>query len=85
MHAIATGDEVARGKPAPDLVELAARRLGVPASACWVLEDSEAGARGALAAGATAILIPDLQTPSAELRAAAHAVLPSLHAVIPLL
>lgn len=49
-------DDVARGKPAPDIYRLAARHLGVDAAACLVLEDSLVGARAAVAAGATCLL-----------------------------
>jgi HAD superfamily hydrolase (TIGR01509 family) len=49
-------DDVERGKPAPDVYRLAARRLGVEPAACLALEDSLAGARAAVAAGATCIL-----------------------------
>ncbi|QXJ21256.1 HAD-IA family hydrolase [Actinomadura graeca] len=48
-------DDVAAGKPAPDCYRLAARRLGVPAGRCVVLEDSGAGARAAALAGATVL------------------------------
>jgi HAD superfamily hydrolase (TIGR01509 family) len=49
-------DDVRRGKPAPDIYRLAARRLGVDATDCLVLEDSLVGARAAVAAGATCLL-----------------------------
>ena len=42
---------VARGKPAPDLFLLAAERLGVPPTACIVIEDSVLGVRAGVAAG----------------------------------
>lgn len=42
-----------RGKPFPDLYLLAARRLGVPATRCLVIEDSAPGVRAGVAAGAT--------------------------------
>ena len=50
-------DDVARGKPAPDLYRLAARRLGVDPSSCLALEDSLVGARAAVAAGTTCVLV----------------------------
>ncbi|MFO1306324.1 MAG: HAD family phosphatase [Burkholderiales bacterium] len=71
------GDEIARGKPAPDIFLLAAERLGADPSACVVLEDSEPGVRAALAAGMTPIMVPDLLQPSAEI-AARTLVLPTL-------
>ncbi len=61
------GDEVTRGKPAPDIFLEAALRLGEPAAGCFVLEDSEPGVRAALAAGMTPIMVPDLHLPSAAL------------------
>ncbi|MGE5090177.1 MAG: HAD family hydrolase [Candidatus Levyibacteriota bacterium] len=61
--AVAGGDEVPRGKPDPAVYELAAQRLGVPASACLAFEDSENGAAAALAAGAQLVLVPDLRPP----------------------
>jgi HAD superfamily hydrolase (TIGR01509 family) len=79
--ALVGGDEVARGKPAPDIFVEAARRLGVSPSACMVLEDSEPGMRGALAAGMTPVMVPDLLPPSAALLAAAPLVVATLHEV----
>ena len=51
--ALVTGDEVARGKPAPDPYLLAAERLGVDPAACLVFEDAPAGIASARAAGMT--------------------------------
>jgi HAD superfamily hydrolase (TIGR01509 family) len=65
--ALVGGDEVDRGKPAPDIYLEAARRLGAHAPSCLVLEDSDAGVRGALAAGMTPIMVPDLLPPAADL------------------
>jgi len=73
------GDEVTRGKPHPDLFLLAAQRLGHAASDCLVFEDSEHGARGAIAAGMSVVIVPDLKTPSEDACAAGLAVLASLH------
>ena len=50
-------EDVARGKPEPDGYLLAAERLGVAADRCLVVEDSEAGARAAIAAGATCLFV----------------------------
>lgn len=50
-------EDVARGKPEPDGYLLAAQRLGVAADRCLVVEDSEAGARAAIAAGATCLFV----------------------------
>jgi beta-phosphoglucomutase family hydrolase len=40
-----------RGKPAPDMFLLAARKMGVPPEKCLVFEDAEPGIQAALAAG----------------------------------
>jgi HAD superfamily hydrolase (TIGR01509 family) len=50
-------DDVGRGKPAPDLYVFAAGRLGVSPVDCLVLEDSRVGARAAVEAGATCVLV----------------------------
>ena len=81
FDALVGGDEPARGKPAPDIFVLAATRLGVAAAECVVLEDSEPGIRGAIAAGMTPLLVPDGIEPSASLAALAPLVFDDLHAV----
>jgi HAD superfamily hydrolase (TIGR01509 family) len=50
-------DDVERGKPRPDSYLLAAGRLGVDARRCLIVEDSEAGAKAAVAAGATCLFV----------------------------
>jgi beta-phosphoglucomutase len=63
-------DQVAQGKPAPDLFLLASERLGVPIGRCLVLEDSAVGIQAASAAGAWTVLIPSVssgQNPAAGL------------------
>ena len=80
--AVAGGDEVARGKPAPDLFLLAGERLGVSPAECVVLEDSEAGVRAAASAGMAVVMVPDLVEPSPSTRALARAVVPSLAEVL---
>ena len=50
-----SADQVAQGKPAPDLFLLAARELGVIPKDCVILEDSPHGVTGALRAGARAV------------------------------
>jgi len=71
FDAVATGDEVINGKPAPDLFLLAAERLGVVPSRCLVLEDSEAGVLAAHRAGMLVFCVPDIKQPSAEIEALA--------------
>ena len=55
--AIAAGDEVVHGKPAPDIYLLAAERLGVLPQQCLALEDSAPGCQSAAAAGMTVVAI----------------------------
>lgn len=66
FHAIACGDEVTHGKPAPDIFLLAAERLGADPADCVALEDSPAGLAAARAAGMSAVWIPDLVVPPDE-------------------
>jgi beta-phosphoglucomutase family hydrolase len=51
FQAVASGEEVARSKPSPDVFLLAAERLGVDPADCIVIEDSAHGVRAAKAAG----------------------------------
>jgi len=48
-------DQVAHGKPAPDIYLMAAQKMGVPPSRCVVIEDSYPGAQAGLAAGMTVL------------------------------
>jgi beta-phosphoglucomutase-like phosphatase (HAD superfamily) len=68
FESITCGDEVTRGKPAPDIFILAAKRLELLPEQCIVLEDSEYGARAALEAGMRCVMVPDLKTPPESLR-----------------
>ncbi|KAF0847201.1 HAD family hydrolase [Nocardia caishijiensis] len=52
------GDEVAHGKPAPDIYLRAAELLGVDPADCVALEDSPTGALAAQGAGCAVIVIP---------------------------
>jgi HAD superfamily hydrolase (TIGR01509 family) len=76
--AMVTGDEISRGKPEPDIYLEAARKLGVPASRCVALEDSEAGIRAVQAAGMTGLLVPHWPASSAAVQAA-YRVVDTLH------
>ncbi len=82
---VVAGDQVAKGKPAPDIFVEAARRLGVEPRACVALEDSDAGVLAAVAAGMRALMIPDLQNPSEAALRSALRVLPSLRHATPVL
>jgi len=56
------GREGLAGKPAPDLYLRASEELGVEPARCLALEDSPAGARAALAAGMTCVVVPSPMT-----------------------
>jgi HAD superfamily hydrolase (TIGR01509 family) len=60
--AIATGDVVAKKKPAPDIYNLALEQLGVPAQRAIAFEDSAIGVRAAKAAGLFTVATPSLWT-----------------------
>ena len=79
------GDEVTCNKPAPDIYIETARKLGVEPHQCLVFEDSNAGATAAIRAGATAIVVPDLQPPHPDIIDGAYSVVDSLHAAQQLL
>lgn len=81
VGAIAAGNEVQHGKPAPDIYLLAAERLGVSAQKCLALEDSGPGSRAAVAAGMLTVAIPNGETNSADF-SHAHYVYTSLFDVI---
>lgn len=79
---VLTRDDVARGKPSPDLYLLAASRLDVRPQLCLAVEDSNPGVAAAHAAGAITIMVPDILPPTDETRAKCAAVLPDLNAVL---
>lgn len=54
---IVDGSAVEHAKPAPDLLLLAARRLGVDPALCWYVGDSTWDVRAAVAAGMTAVSV----------------------------
>lgn len=55
---VVSADDVARPKPAPDIYEEAARRLGVAPGRCAALEDSAPGAAAGRAAGMFVVGVP---------------------------
>jgi len=57
FRAIVTGDEVAHGKPAPDIFMEAARRMERAPGECVVFEDAPAGIAAARAAGMRVIAL----------------------------
>jgi HAD superfamily hydrolase (TIGR01509 family) len=74
-----SSEEVARGKPAPDVYLDAARRLGVDPARCAAVEDSASGIRAAHAAGMRVVVYPNRHyPPAADALALADAVLDGL-------
>ena len=59
LHVMLGRDDVAVGKPAPDLYLLAAERLGLAPGDCLAVEDTQSGLAVAKAAGFTAIAWPN--------------------------
>jgi beta-phosphoglucomutase family hydrolase len=57
FQAIAWGTEVAEGKPSPEIFLLAAKKLGVQAGNCVVIEDAIAGVTAAKRAGMKCIAV----------------------------
>jgi HAD superfamily hydrolase (TIGR01509 family) len=63
FRATVSSEEVARGKPAPDVYLEAAARLGVAPAACVAVEDSANGLRSAAAAGMRVVAVPNRAYP----------------------
>ena len=61
--ATVSSEEVAHGKPAPDVYLEAARRLGIAAKQCVAIEDSHGGIRSAKTAGMRVLAIPNSSYP----------------------
>jgi len=84
FQATVSSEEVARGKPAPDVYVEAARRLELAPVVCAAIEDSESGIRSAKAAGMRVVAIPNRSfPPSDEVLASADVVLASLEELTP--
>jgi HAD superfamily hydrolase (TIGR01509 family) len=60
LEIVVSAEEVARGKPAPDVFLEAARRLGVPPEACVTVEDSVHGVEASCRAFMRCIAVPFL-------------------------
>ena len=84
FKATVSSEEVARGKPAPDVYLETARRLGVAPVQCVAVEDSSNGLRAAAAAGMAVIAVPNPHyPPSEDALALAAAVVASVGDVTP--
>jgi HAD superfamily hydrolase (TIGR01509 family) len=79
-----SSEEVAHGKPAPDVYVEAARRIGCEPRRCTAVEDSANGLRAAAAAGMKVVAVPNRDFPPPEgVLAVADVVLPSIEALGP--
>jgi HAD superfamily hydrolase (TIGR01509 family) len=84
FRATVSSEEVAGGKPAPDVYVEAAARLGVAPERCAAIEDSENGIRAAASAAMWVVAIPNrVFPPSEEALSLAASVLGSLAELTP--
>jgi HAD superfamily hydrolase (TIGR01509 family) len=84
FRATVSSEEVARGKPSPDVYLEAGRRLGIAPEACAAVEDSHNGILSAKAARMWVVAIPNRRyPPDAEALAEANVVLESLRELTP--
>lgn len=78
---VVTGCSVSKGKPHPEIFELAASKFDPPPASpanVLVFEDAPVGVEAALAAGMRCVFVPDERTPKGEAHSRACAVLGSL-------
>ena len=69
FQAVTTGDEVAKGKPDPEIYLTTCEKLGLDPTRALAVEDSRNGILSARAAGMSVAMIPDMIPPSEELLA----------------
>lgn len=81
FRTITGGEQVANGKPAPDIYLKAASTLNADPTRCIALEDSPNGVKAAVAAGMHAIQIPQLIAPDEALMQLGHQVIEDLEKV----
>lgn len=81
FRAVVARDDVARGKPHPDVHLKALSALGFEARDSLILEDSFNGVRAAHATGAMVIMVPDVVAPTPEIAALCTGVASDLHEV----
>ncbi|MFF4318757.1 HAD family hydrolase [Streptomyces sp. NPDC001568] len=75
LTTVVSAEEVAHGKPAPDVFLEAARRLGAEPVDCVVIEDAAPGAEAALAAGMACVAVPYVADTAADPAFAASSLL----------
>lgn len=79
------GDMVKNGKPDPEIYLKAVEKLNVPKEQCIGIEDSNSGVLSVYKAGIRAIMIPDLEQPTEEVKNILFKKMDSLLDVIKLL
>ncbi len=82
---VASGEEVENSKPEPDVFLLAAKRLGVEAKNCVVLEDSKFGIMAANSADMASIMIPDTFSPDEITKKLSYKIVGNLWDVVSIL
>lgn len=82
---IVGGDQVKRGKPDPDIYQVAAKALHLSPEQCVAIEDSPNGVTAGVAAGCRVILVPDLTPPEPGDAQRTFGIARNLEEVIPLL
>jgi HAD superfamily hydrolase (TIGR01509 family) len=80
--AVTARDDVARGKPHPDVHLKALSALGCDVHDGLILEDSFNGVRAAHATGAMVIMVPDVVAPTPEIEVLCTCVAADLHQVL---
>ena len=66
--ALIGGDQISRGKPEPDIFLKAAEEIKIPATDCYVFEDSFNGVRAGAAAKSSTVMVIDCVEPTEEIR-----------------
>ncbi len=84
FNAVFSANEVARGKPAPDVFLAAAHAMGVAPEECLALEDSPSGLAAAKAAKMITVMVPDVHAPDEADLEGLYACVETLFDVIPI-
>lgn len=79
---ITAGNEVTHGKPDPEIFLLASKKQNVDPKNCIVFEDSYNGVRAAKNANMKAIMIPNVQKPTDEMKEISTLILNSIKEIL---
>ena len=82
FSALVSGDDVKRGKPAPDIFLLAAEKLGTPPEKCYVFEDSPNGIRAGYDAGMRCFGVPNVAIFNDEIKSISFGIIDSIDLAI---